>query len=152
MATRRSPRFYRFLGWVGTSRVVTRLHPIVYRLSGGRLFTRVVGVTNVVLEATGARSGKPRPTPVFAVEDGDALIVIASNAGKDRAPAWAANLRAHPVLPVRVGRVTRTMRARELEGDEREHAWATAVAAYPGFADYATWTTRHIPVFRLEPA
>jgi deazaflavin-dependent oxidoreductase (nitroreductase family) len=152
MAKRQSPRFYRVIAWIGTSRIVTWLHPIVYRASGGRLFTRILGVTNVVLEATGARSGEPRPAPVFAVEDGDRLIVIASNGGQDRVPAWAANLRANPVLPVRVGRATRTMRARELDGDEREHAWALAVAAYPGFQDYASWTPRRIPVFALEPA
>ncbi len=152
MVKRRSSRYYRAIGVIGTNRLVTRLHPVAYRASGGRLFSRVLGVTNVVLETTGARSGLPRPVPVFGVEDGDSLIVIASNSGRRVEPAWAANLRAHPTLPVRQARRVRTMRARELEGDERARAWSIAIASYPGFDDYAAWNTRTIPVFALEPA
>jgi deazaflavin-dependent oxidoreductase (nitroreductase family) len=152
MAKRRSPRYYRLIGAIGTNRVVTRLHPRVHRASRGRLFGRVLGVSNVVLETTGARSGLARPVPLFAMEDGEALIVVASNAGKPGEPAWAANLRVHPSLRVRHGRRVRTMRARELDGDERERAWSIAAHAYPGYDDYATWTSRHIAVFVLEPA
>jgi F420H(2)-dependent quinone reductase len=152
MAKRRSTRYYRLIGAIGTNRVVTRAHPRVHRASGGRLFARVLGVSNVVLETTGARSGQARPVPVFAMEDGDALVVVASNAGKPDEPAWAANLRAHPVLTVRHGRQVRTMRARELDGEQRERAWAIAAHAYPGYDDYATWTSRRIAVFVLEPA
>jgi F420H(2)-dependent quinone reductase len=152
MAKRRSPRYYRLIGAIGTNRVVTRLHPRVHRASGGRLFANVLGVPNVVLETTGARSGLPRPVPVFAMGDGDALIVVASNAGKPGEPAWAANLRVHPTLAVRHGRRVRTMQARELDGEERERAWAIAARAYPGYDDYATRTSRRIAVFVLEPA
>ena len=152
MTKRRSPRYYRLIGAIGTNRVVTRLHPVVYRATGGRLFSRVLGLTNVVLETTGARTGRPRPVPVFAMEDGGSLIVIASNGGKGEAPAWAANLRTHPVLPVRQARRVRTMSARELAGAERERAWAIATAAYPGYDDYAARTPRPIAVFALEPA
>ncbi|HEY3334884.1 MAG TPA: nitroreductase/quinone reductase family protein [Candidatus Limnocylindrales bacterium] len=151
MVKRRSSRYYRVIGAIGTNRLVTRLHPVVYRASGGRLFGRVLGITTVVLEATGARSGLPRPVPVFAMEDGEALIVIASNGGKPDGPAWAANLRAHPTLAIRHRRRVRTMRARELEGAERARAWAIATAAYPGYDDYAARIPHKIPVFAMEP-
>ena len=152
MVKRRSTRYYRLIGAIGTNRLVTRLHPIVYRASGGRLFSRILGLTNVVLETTGARSGLPRPVPVFAIENRASLLVIASNGGRGEAPAWASNVRAHPVLPVRHGRVVRTMRARQLEGDERARAWSIAARAYPGFDDYAARTPTPIAVFALEPA
>jgi hypothetical protein len=36
MTTRRSARVYWLIGKIGTSRLVSRLHPHVYRLTGGR--------------------------------------------------------------------------------------------------------------------
>jgi len=38
------------------------------------------------------------------------------------------------------------------EGGERDRLWALAVRGYPGYEDYARWTTRRIPVVVLEPA
>jgi deazaflavin-dependent oxidoreductase (nitroreductase family) len=42
------------------------------------------------------------------------------------------------------------LRARELDGSEREQWWQRAVEAYPPYAEYQTKTTRQIPVFVLE--
>ena len=44
------------------------------------------------------------------------------------------------------------MRARVLDGDERETWWARAVADYPDYAEYQTYTERRIPVVLLEHA
>jgi hypothetical protein len=50
-----------------------------------------------------------------------------------------------------VDRATREVRARELEGAERDRHFARAVAIYPGFERYRTWAAgRRIPVIRLE--
>jgi deazaflavin-dependent oxidoreductase (nitroreductase family) len=43
------------------------------------------------------------------------------------------------------------MRAREVEGDERDEWWARAVAAWPDYANYQRKTERTIPVVVLEP-
>lgn len=144
---------YRLIGAVGTSRPVTRLHPHVYRLTGGRgPVGRNFGVQNVIVTMTGRRSGRPRDVPLFAVADGDRLVVIGSNAGGDREPAWVANLRAEPRATLRIGREVRPVRAREAEGDERDRLWALAAAAYPGYELYRTMTERRIPVVVLESA
>ena len=152
MTKRRSPAFYRLIGVIGTSRLVTRLHPPVYRLTGGRGFVgRNLGVRNVIVETVGRRSGAVREIPLFAVEDGERLVVIGSNAGRDREPAWVGNMRANPEVRVRVARDVRPMRAREADGHERERLWALAARDYPGFDDYASWTGRRIAVVVLEP-
>ena len=53
MAKRLPDRIYRVIGFVGTSRVVTRLHPHVYRLTGGRgPIGRNFGVQNVIVTMT----------------------------------------------------------------------------------------------------
>jgi F420H(2)-dependent quinone reductase len=152
VTTRRSERFYRLIGLIGTSRVVSRLHRHVYRLAGGRGFLGSnLGVLNVILISTGRTSGKRRETPLFAFKDGPSLVVIGSNAGSDREPAWVGNLRAQPLAHVLVGREERAVRARETDADERARLWAIAVRGYPGYEHYATWTERHIPVFALDP-
>ena len=153
MARRYPDAMYRLIGWFGTSRPVSRLHPHVYRLIGGRwIFGENFGVLNVIVEMTGRRSGKVREVPLYAFRDGDRLVVIGSNAGDDREPAWVGNLRAHPDVQVRVGRDAHAMRAREAEGGERERCWAIAAAGYPGYETYRRMTERPIPVIVLEPA
>ena len=153
MATRRSSRFYWLVGKIGTSRVISRVHPRAYRLSGGRwIVCRNLGVLNVIVTTIGRTSGKPREIPLYAFEDGDRLVVIGSSMGRPQEPAWVGNLLAHPETTVRVGRRVCAVRARVAEGGERDRLWAVAVRGYPGYEDYATWTTRRIPVLVLEPA
>jgi deazaflavin-dependent oxidoreductase (nitroreductase family) len=153
MTTRRSSRFYWVIGKIGTSRLMARIHPPVYRLTGGRWFVgRNLGVLNVIVTTVGRRSGKIREIPLFAFEDGERLVIIGSYMGRPEEPAWVGNLIAHPETVVRVGRDLRPMQARIAHGSERERLWALAVRGYPGYEDYASWTTRRIPVVVLEPA
>jgi len=152
MVTQRSEGFYRLIGRIGTSRVITRLHPHVYRWTGGRWFIgRNLGVLNVILITTGRSTGKRREIPLYAIEDGSRLVVIGSNAGSDREPAWVGNLRARSDVAVLVGQEERPARARVTTGDERARLWALAARAYPGYEMYARWTDRPIPVIALEP-
>jgi deazaflavin-dependent oxidoreductase (nitroreductase family) len=152
MVTRHSAALYRLIGIVGTSRIVTRLHPHVYRWTGGRwVFGRNFGVLNVIVVTVGRKTGRRREIPLFAFEDGDRLVVIGSNAGDDHEPAWVGNLRAQPDAHVLVGRTERPVRAREAEGDERKRLWALAARGYPGYELYAKRAHRLIPVIVLEP-
>jgi deazaflavin-dependent oxidoreductase (nitroreductase family) len=152
MTTRHSAHFYRLIGKIGTSRLVSRIHPPVYRLTGGRwLVGRNLGVLNVIVVTTGRKTGRRRDIPLYAFEDGARLVVIGSRAGDDREPAWVGNLRAHPDARVLVGREERAMRARETDGAERDRLWSLAAGGYPGYELYAQWTHRRIPVIALEP-
>jgi hypothetical protein len=75
VTTRHSPRFYRVLGAVAGNPLVTRLHPVAYRLTGGRwLVGRSLGITNVIVETVGRRSGRAREIPLYAFEDGPRLV------------------------------------------------------------------------------
>ena len=153
MATRRRNALYRVIGLVGTSRPVSRLHPIVYRATGGRWFVgRCFGVQNVIVTMTGRTTGKVRDVPLFAFADGNRTVVIGSNGGGDREPSWVGNLRANPVARLRVGRDVRDVRAREADGAERDRLWALAAAGYPGYESYRARISRRIPVIVLEPA
>ena len=151
MARTHSDAYYRFFGTLGNSRVVTRLHPVVYRLTGGRWLTGHMLGLNVVLITTGRQSGQVREAPLLAFEDGDRIVIVASKNGSDREPGWVWNLRAEPDARVRVHGVVRTVRAHEADGEERERLWSMVVDAYRGYALYQAKTTRRIPVIVLEP-
>ena len=153
MRTRHSPAFYGFIGWLGNTRLVTRLHPVAYRAMGGRWFSgRNLGVLHVVLTTTGRRSEQPREAPLFAFPDGDRIVVVGSRNGSDREPGWVWNIRANPSARVRIGREVRPVHAYEAEGEERARLWHLVVGAYPGYALYQERTARLIPVVVLAPA
>ncbi len=152
MVKRLPTAMYRLIGIVGTSRPISKLHPHVYRLTGGRgPIGRNFGVLNIIVNTVGSKTGKARDVPLYAFADGDRLVVIGSNAGDDREPAWVGNLRATPDVSVLVGRERRAVRARETEGEERARLWALAANGYPGYELYRSMTDRHIPVVVLEP-
>lgn len=138
--------------WV-YARVLHHLDGAMLALTGGRTTATALfsGFDPVWLTTTGARTGRPRTLPLVATPDGENLILIASNWGQDHLPAWYRNLTAHPEASVRVRGLERRYSARDLQGAEKEAAWAKAVANYAGYADYRRRTTRDIPVILLSP-
>lgn len=132
-------------------RLAWRLHRLLYRLSGGRIGTRINGMPVLMLTTRGRRSGDRRTVALQYLAAGSALVVIASFVGEDRQPAWLLNLRADPTATIRRGRREQRMRAREAAGEEREALWQRIVAIDPAFAEYQRRTSRQIPVVMLEP-
>ena len=100
--------------------IVWKLHRFVYRASGGRVGGAFGGAPVLLLITTGRRSGEPRSVTLTYFEDGDRLVVVASNTGEDRHPAWWLNLQEHPDAAVQVGATTTRVRAKEAVGEERE--------------------------------
>jgi deazaflavin-dependent oxidoreductase (nitroreductase family) len=136
------------------ARVLHRVDRPIIRLSSGRtsLTSLLTGLPIVELTTTGARSGLPRTMPVVGIPDGDRLVLLASNYGSPRHPAWYHNLRANPGCTVRFRGDELAMRAYEAEGEERERLWELDATVYPARARYAEWTAdRRIPVMVLEP-
>ncbi len=126
-----------------------RSHRAVYRLTRGRLLGRVAGMPVLLLTTTGRRSGRARTTPLTYFEDGSEFVIVASNGGEDRAPAWWLNLSAHPEATITIGARSHSVTARAATGEEHERLWPMITAAYPGYAAYAQRTTRPIPVVVL---
>jgi deazaflavin-dependent oxidoreductase (nitroreductase family) len=112
----------------------------------------VTGLPVVMLTTTGAKSGRPRTLPVLGVPHGGSLVVIASNYGQDRNPAWYYNLRAHPGATITFEGERRDVVARELGGEERERWYERGVEIYPGWTSYRKRAAhRTIPVLELRP-
>jgi deazaflavin-dependent oxidoreductase (nitroreductase family) len=135
------------------ARVLHHIDRPIHRMSRGhRTFASMVsGLPVVMLTTTGARSGAARSVPVLGLPSPDGLVVIASNYGQERHPAWYYNLRTNPAGQVTVDGVTRAFRARLAEGDIRARIWQEALHVYPGWSRYERRAShRDIAVFVLE--
>jgi deazaflavin-dependent oxidoreductase (nitroreductase family) len=106
------------------------------------------------MTTTGARSGLQRTSTVLYFNDGPDLIVIASNWGGERHPAWYHNVKANPSAVLAVGSCSATYSASEVtDAHERERLFALADSVYRGYADYRERTAktgRQIPLMRLR--
>ncbi len=150
LSDRTYARFSTALGASGL-RAVGKLNVPLYRATRGRLFGRVGRAPVLLITTTGRRSGQQRTAPVVYLADGPRLIVIGSNAGNERAPAWALNLLAHPDAEVENRGERRAVRARVAEGEERADLWRRMNDQYDGFDGYRERTARDIRLFVLEP-
>lgn len=128
-----------------------KVHPKIYRFSGGRLLGHMVGMEVLLLTTRGRRSGKERSTCLTSFQDGEAAVVIGSFLGEARDPGWVHNLRAQPEATLQSGNEVRRVRAREAEGAERERLWARLLEIQPDYREYEGRTSRQIPVVVLEP-
>jgi deazaflavin-dependent oxidoreductase (nitroreductase family) len=135
----------------GMLRALGKLNVPVYRLTRGRLFGKIGRAPVLLLTSIGRRSGQPRTAPVLYLADGERVVVIGSNAGNERAPAWSYNLKANPDAEVQIGGEVRFIRARVAEDEERAELWRKMNEQYAGFDDYEERTSRDIAVFVLEP-
>jgi deazaflavin-dependent oxidoreductase (nitroreductase family) len=126
-----------------------RLHTVLYRLTGGAVGHSAGAIKNLLLTTTGRKSGESRTVPLAYLPDGDDYVIVASNGGADRHPAWWLNLRADPNATVQVGRATMPVVAHRAEGAEWERLWPLLKAHNPFYARYEMITARKIPVVVL---
>lgn len=132
--------------------MVGKLNAPIYRLTGGRVGGKLGKAPILLLTTTGRKSGQPRTAPVLYLADGDSFVVINTNAGNEKTPAWSLNLRANPEAAVEVGKKRVEVRARIAEGGEREDLWRRHMQQYSGWEFYESKLDREIGVFVLEPA
>ena len=140
-----------YLGQARGLRWTGKLNVPLYRASGGRIGGNVGQAPVLLLTTTGRRSGEKRTAPVVYLADGESFVVINTNAGNARIPAWSHNLRADPAAEVEVGRRRVPVRARIAADEERADLWRRHNEQYAGFDYYETKLEREICVFVLEP-
>jgi deazaflavin-dependent oxidoreductase (nitroreductase family) len=131
-------------GWTPADRLVARL-------SGGRRNLAPRAIPELVLHTTGRRSGKRRATPVLYLEDQGRYVVVASNYGRRRHPAWSFNLMAEPNAEIQIGTMRQAVTARRATAEEFERWWPPLVAIWRGWLTYRRLTDREFRMFVLDP-
>ncbi|MCX4795715.1 MULTISPECIES: nitroreductase family deazaflavin-dependent oxidoreductase [unclassified Streptomyces] len=142
--------------------VVPAMDRAVHRLTRGKVLLSARMLPGLILTVPGARSGRPRTTPLACMpEQGpgsgkgngaeQSWILVGSNFGRTGHPAWTANLLAGPDAAVInwKGRDI-PVRATLLKGAEREAVWQAALKFWPPYAAYQARIEREIRLFRLE--
>jgi deazaflavin-dependent oxidoreductase (nitroreductase family) len=84
--------------------------------------------------------------------DGERHVVVASNRGSPRFPAWYLNLREDPAAHIQVAGTHFTAIAREVSGEERQRLWELMIGVYPSFLRYQEKTDRTFPIIAFERA
>jgi deazaflavin-dependent oxidoreductase (nitroreductase family) len=149
----------RLLGSTAFAAVGKRVFPrsdlALQRVTRGRLsLTTAAGLPLLLLETTGRRTGEPRVTPLTYATQGTDFLVIGSNWGQQRQPAWVFNLLAHPEAVVTLRGTRIPVTARTLEGAERAEVWPLLLEVWPAYDEYVerlqATSGREMMVFRLE--
>jgi F420H(2)-dependent quinone reductase len=125
----------------------------LYEGSGGTKGTtlRDTGLPVIIVTHVGNKTGAIRKTPLMRVKNGKTYILVGSEGGAPKDPAWVHNLRINPDVEIRDETVVQRMRVREVEDDaERSRLWKLAIEAFPPYAEYQERTARRIPVFIAE--
>jgi deazaflavin-dependent oxidoreductase (nitroreductase family) len=123
----------------------------LYRRSGGKIGGTMRGAPVLLLTTTGRRSGQPWTVPLLYHTDGDdRWVLVASNGGSPRHPAWFHNLRSQPSAAIEIGREKVRVAGAEATGEERERLWRVMADMYSGYDGYARKTDREIPVVVLQ--
>jgi deazaflavin-dependent oxidoreductase (nitroreductase family) len=132
--------------------LASRVDPVLYKLSGGR-FTSVGPPTipQLTLTSIGRKSGKERTTQLGYTEDGEDLLVVASNMGAAHHPAWSYNLDANPQAKILLGSQKRDVIATRLTDSEKAILWPKIADTIPQMKTYVKLTDRNIKVYRLSP-
>ncbi|MGW5437877.1 nitroreductase family deazaflavin-dependent oxidoreductase [Nocardia asteroides] len=124
-----------------------------FRANGGRVGGMFEGNEHmVIITTTGAKSGRAITNPLVYLPDGERIVLIASNGGADRHPAWYHNLVANPELTVELPTETFTAKAELVAEPERTALYDRMVELMPGFGEYREKTSRQIPVFVIHRA
>jgi deazaflavin-dependent oxidoreductase (nitroreductase family) len=135
-------------------KTMNALHRVLLKVSFGKVGWKVGTMPVLELTTTGRKSGQPRTVMLTSpIQEGDALIVVASKGGEDTHPAWFLNLRDDPSVKVSLaGKPAKPYTATVLADAERDELYPEVEQAYKGYAGYQTKTDRKIPLIRLSPA
>jgi deazaflavin-dependent oxidoreductase (nitroreductase family) len=140
-----------------TISVAPRIDATLGRATKGRL-TSLPGIPMVLLTHVGAKSGRTYVTPLLYFTHGpnDDVVLIASNYGRGRHPAWLANVQANPEVRLLARGRGGRYRARVADAAERDRLFALAkrlTRAYASYEERAVDRTIQIVVCSpLDPA
>ena len=132
-------------GWL------TKLHTLVYQLSGGRLGATLLGMPMLLLSTWGRRTGQMRTAPLLYLPIDGAFVLVASNGGALHHPTWWFNLHTNPHALVQIGPERGRVQARAATPDEHRRYWPMLLQVYPPYDRYQARTDRQIPLVILQP-
>ncbi len=131
--------------------IITPINRWLLKISNGRFGNSFLGKSVLLLHSVGAKSGLERVTPLFYLSDREKIILVASNGGNLKNPAWVNNLNANPEAKVKIKGKQTTMRARVATAEERQRYWPMATELFTTWGEIQEMSLREFPIVVLEP-
>lgn len=132
-----------------------KAHQAIYENSRGVVGHRLFfGMPTLLLRTTGRKTGQPRTTALVYGRDGENRMVVASNGGSHKPPAWLLNLEADPKVEMQIGLRRQPVTATMLRPGDPDYDRLFAIcnkANHGTYAKYQLKTDRPIPVVVLSP-
>ena len=126
-------------------------HVKVYVESGGKEgHIWQPGVPTLLLTSRGNKTGTARRTALIYGRDGDDYVVMASYAGAPTHPDWYLNLVADPEVVIQMGEEIAAGTARTVADKDRDRVWKIMTAIWHDYDEYATKTSRKIPLVAIS--
>jgi deazaflavin-dependent oxidoreductase (nitroreductase family) len=138
------PIFDSSQGWV-------KSHIREYVESDGQKGALWQGHPALLLITRGRKSGKLRRTALFYGRDGANYLIVASNGGAPKHPAWYLNLSENPEVELQVGSEKFAARARKATVEEKLRLGPAMKRIFPLYDRFQAKTGREIPLVILEP-
>ena len=123
-----------------------------FRANEGKVGGMFAGAPMILITHKGAKSGKVYTSPLVYTRDADNVVIIASKGGAPEDPQWFRNLVANPDVTIEIGTEKYAGHARVAAGAERDRLFRAQADLMPNFDEYASKTTRTIPVVVIERA
>ena len=123
-----------------------------FRANEGKVGGMFAGAPMILITHKGAKSGKEYTSPLVYTRDADNVVIIASKGGAPEDPQWFRNLVANPDVTVEIGTERYAGHARVAAGAERDRLFRAQADRMPNFDEYASKTSRTIPVVVIERA
>jgi deazaflavin-dependent oxidoreductase (nitroreductase family) len=121
-----------------------------YRATDGEEGHDWQGTQTLILTTMGRHSGEQRSTPLIYGQNGDDYLVVASQGGAPKHPAWYLNLGENPEVEVQVKGDRFRARARTATPEEKPGLWKIMTEQWPDYDQYQQRTDREIPLVVLE--
>ncbi len=149
----------RTLGWfdrafvrmtTALKHIITPVNMWLLKVSRGRLGNSFLGVPVLLLHTVGSKTGLQRVTPLYYLEHQDRIILVASNGGNARDPAWVNNLKASPEAIVNIKGKEVKMHAHLADAEEFDRYWAMMTEMFFVWRGIQGKSTRRFPLAVLE--
>jgi deazaflavin-dependent oxidoreductase (nitroreductase family) len=136
--------------WLGP-RVFARIDTWLYPRMHGKVVSTGPPVLPLLMLTTSDRqSGESRAVPLLYMKRQNDLVVVGSNWGRPRHPAWSSNLLANPNARVQLGSTVYPVTAHLLTPSAKAALWPELCGFCPVWQTYAIRSGRDLRVFSLS--
>lgn len=119
----------------------------LYRLSGGRIGSRISWINVLLLTTTGRRTGKKRTTPLGYIKHERSYVVMTGDTATKIKPDWYYNLRSNPRVIIEVNDRKLAATGSIVEGENRASLLEKLIEIEPRIESEPDG--RHIQEFRI---